>query len=63
MERPKIRILLADDHSLVRQGFRRILDGQADMQVVGEAANGRLAVEMAARLQPDILVVDVTMPE
>lgn len=63
MERPKIRILLADDHSLVRQGFRRILDGQADMQVVGEAANGRLAVEMAARLQPDVLVVDVTMPE
>lgn len=63
MERPKIRVLLADDHSLVRQGFRRILDGQSDMLVVGEAANGRMAVEMVGQLQPDVLVMDVTMPE
>ena len=62
-EPKKIRILLADDHSLVRQGFRRILEGQSDMTVVGEAPNGRLAVEMAAQLLPDVLVMDVTMPE
>lgn len=63
MERPKIRVLLADDHSLVRQGFRRILDGQPDILVVGEAANGRLAVEMVGQLHPDVLVIDVSMPE
>jgi two-component system response regulator NreC len=63
METAKIRILLADDHSLVRQGFRRILEGQSDMTVVGEASNGRLALEMAGQLRPDILVMDVTMPE
>lgn len=62
-ESKKIRILLADDHSLVRQGFRRILEGQSDMTVVGEASNGRVAVEMASKLLPDVLVMDVTMPE
>ncbi|MFM7553786.1 MAG: response regulator transcription factor, partial [Verrucomicrobiota bacterium] len=62
-EPKKIRILLADDHSLVRQGFRRILEGQSDMTVVGEASNGRVAVEMASKLLPDVLVMDVTMPE
>ena len=46
----KIRILLADDHSLVRQGFRRILEGQSDMTVVGEAPNGRVAVEMVGQM-------------
>ena len=59
----KIRILLADDHSLVRQGFRRILEGQSDMTVVGEAPNGRVAVEMVGQMLPDVLVMDVTMPE
>lgn len=63
MEPAKLRILLADDHSLVRQGFRRILEGQPDMTVIGEASNGRLALEMTGRLRPDILVMDVTMPE
>lgn len=63
METAKIRILLADDHSLVRQGFRRILEGQSDMTVVGEASNGRIALEMVGQLRPDILVMDVTMPE
>jgi len=58
-----IKILLADDHSLVRQGFRLILSAQPDMQIVGEAANGREAVELAAKLQPDIVIMDVTMPE
>jgi DNA-binding NarL/FixJ family response regulator len=63
MEPAKLRILLADDHSLVRQGFRRILEGQHDMTVIGEASNGRLALEMTGQLRPDILVMDVTMPE
>src|SRR5258708_5608496 len=58
-----IRILLADDHSLVRQGFRAILSAQQDMQIVGEAASGREAVELAEKLQPDVAVMDVTMPE
>jgi two-component system, NarL family, response regulator NreC len=58
-----IRILLADDHALVRQGFRMILAAQPDMEIVGEAGNGREAVELAARLQPDVVVMDVAMPE
>jgi len=58
-----IKILLADDHSLVRQGFKMILDAQQDMQIVGEAGNGREAVELAEKLQPDLIVMDVTMPE
>ena len=59
----KIRILLADDHALVRQGFRMILAAEPDMLIVGEAANGRDAVELAERLQPDLVVMDVAMPE
>jgi len=58
-----IKILLADDHSLVRQGFSMILSAQADMQIVGEASNGREAVELAGKLHPDVVVMDVTMPE
>jgi DNA-binding NarL/FixJ family response regulator len=59
----KTRILLADDHRMVRQGFRLILDAQEDMEVVGETGNGREAVEMAKALRPDVVVMDVTMPE
>jgi two-component system, NarL family, response regulator NreC len=59
----KIRVLLADDHAVVRQGFRLILAGQPDMEIVGEAGNGREAVELAERLHPDIVVMDVAMPE
>ena len=59
----KITILLADDHSVVRQGFRRILESQADMAIVGEASNGREALERAGSLKPDIVVMDVAMPE
>jgi DNA-binding NarL/FixJ family response regulator len=59
----KIRIVLADDHSVVRQGFRRILEAQADMEIVGEACNGKEALESAARLTPDVVVMDVAMPE
>lgn len=63
MPNKKTRILLADDHAVVRNGFRMILAAQDDLEVVGEAANGREAVESAASLQPDVVVMDVTMPE
>lgn len=59
----KIRILLADDHSVVRQGFSALLRAQADMDVIAEATNGREAVEKARELQPDVIVMDVAMPE
>jgi two-component system response regulator NreC len=59
----RIRILLADDHAVVRQGFKMILAAQSDMEIVGEAANGREAVELAQQLSPDVVVMDVSMPE
>jgi len=59
----KIRILLADDHAVVRQGFKMILAAQADMEIVGEAGNGREALDLAGQLQPDVVVMDVAMPE
>ena len=59
----RIRILLADDHAVVRQGFKMILSEQPDMEIVGEAGNGREAVELAESLKPDIVVMDVAMPE
>ena len=58
-----IRILLADDHAVVRQGFKMILDAQPDMEIVGEAGNGHEAVELAQKLKPDVVVMDVAMPE
>jgi two-component system, NarL family, response regulator NreC len=62
-EMKRIRILLADDHAVVRAGFKMILSAQADMEIVGEAGNGREAVESAEELKPDIVVMDVAMPE
>lgn len=58
-----IRVLLADDHAVVRRGFRMLLSAQPDIEVVGEASNGREAAEMAAALQPEIVIMDVSMPE
>src|ERR1700686_2953134 len=58
-----IRVLLADDHAMVRKGFRLILEAQADMEIAGEAGNGREAVELAEKLHPDVVVMDVAMPE
>ena len=58
----KIRILLVDDHRMVRQGFRMILEAQEDMEVIGVAGNGHDAVEMARNLKPDVVVMDVPMP-
>jgi DNA-binding NarL/FixJ family response regulator len=59
----RIRILLADDHAVVRQGFKMILAEQPDMEISGEAANGREAVELAEKIKPDVVVMDVAMPE
>jgi DNA-binding NarL/FixJ family response regulator len=62
MNSKPFRILLADDHSLVRQGFRRILESHPDFEIIGEAADGRQAVEMTEKLKPDVVVMDVAMP-
>jgi two-component system response regulator NreC len=59
----KIRILIADDHSIVREGVRMILSGQRDFEVVGEAATGREALELARQLRPDVVVMDISMPD
>src|SRR5665811_126318 len=59
----KIRILLVDDHQLFRQGLCRLLRDEPDMQVVGEAGNGRTALEQVRQLSPDVVVMDVSMPE
>ncbi len=58
-----IRILLADDHAVVRNGFRMILSAQRDLEVVGEASNGREAVALAEKTRPDLVVMDIAMPE
>ena len=57
-----IRILIADDHPIVREGLKRIVDGAADLSVVGEAASGEQVLQMAAGTRPDVLVLDVSMP-
>ena len=57
-----LRIVLADDHTIVRQGVRKILEEHPDWEVVGEAANGRDAVRLAVDLEPDIAVLDIGMP-
>jgi DNA-binding NarL/FixJ family response regulator/class 3 adenylate cyclase len=59
----RIRVLLVDDQELVRTGFRMILDAEEDMEVVGEAANGKDALAEAARVRPDVVLMDVRMPE
>ena len=59
----KITVLLADDHSLVRKGFRRMLEDDAGIEVVGEAANGPQAIEAAQALKPQVIVMDLAMPE
>jgi DNA-binding NarL/FixJ family response regulator len=63
MNNKRIRVLVADDHPLFRKGIRSLLESMADIEVVGEASNGRQAVEMAAELQPDVVLMDLQMPE
>ena len=57
-----IRVLLADDHEIVRAGLRLLIEGQDDMEVVGEAATGEEAINSVRALQPNVAVVDLTMP-
>jgi DNA-binding NarL/FixJ family response regulator len=59
----KLRVLLAEDHESVRQGLRALLEKQPDIDVIADAPNGRIAVERTASLKPDVVVMDVSMPE
>jgi len=59
----KLRILLADDHKMVREGLRLLIDSQPDMRVAGEAANGREVLQRAREIKPDVVVMDLSMPE
>ena len=58
-----IRVLLADDQSLVRAGFRLVLENETDIEVVGEASNGEEAIHSAGRLKPDVVLMDIRMPQ
>jgi len=60
---PPIRILLADDHQVIRTGLKSFLESQPDFKVVAEASNGREAIERALETRPDIILMDITMPE
>lgn len=58
-----IRIMLADDHTIVRQGLARLLNDQPDLKIVGEAVNGRTAVDKTLELKPDVVIMDIAMPQ
>ena len=60
---PPIRVVLADDHDILRQGLKMLLSLQSELQVVGEARTGREAVEVVDHLEPDVVVLDISMPE
>ncbi|MGK0334421.1 MAG: YesN/AraC family two-component response regulator, partial [Paraglaciecola sp.] len=57
-----IKIVLADDHALVRDGIKSLLEDEADLHVVGEASNGEEALEVATLLKPDLVIMDIRMP-
>src|SRR5689334_11015193 len=58
----KIKVLLADDHTVVRQGLRALLAAEEDMDILGEAENGRQAIQLCRKLSPDVAVIDIAMP-
>src|SRR6476660_5794383 len=58
-----IRVLMADDHVIFRDGLRKLLDGEEDIAIVGEASNGNECIKMLAKLKPDILLLDLRMPD
>ena len=59
----KIKVLIADDHAIVRMGLASLLNAEADLEVVGEAENGEVAVHKARELKPDVIVMDLVMPK
>jgi two-component system, NarL family, nitrate/nitrite response regulator NarL len=61
--KPTVRILVADDHAIFRDGLRKLLEGADDVQIIGEASNGTECIKMLAKLKPDILLLDLRMPE
>jgi two-component system, NarL family, response regulator NreC len=63
VEMDKLGVILADDHQMLREGLRLLINSQVDMEVVGEAENGEVAVVLAQKLQPDVVVMDISMPE
>lgn len=63
MSDKSIKIVIADDHAIVRQGLKLILSAQPDLEVIGEAANGKEVVELVQKLKPDVVLLDVAMPE
>ncbi len=58
----QIKILLVDDHAVVRMGFKMLIEAEADIKVIGEAESGEVAVKLFQELKPDIIVMDITMP-
>ena len=60
---PEIRVLVVDDHAILRDGIRTLLDRQVDIDVIGEASNGREAIALLSDLQPDIVLMDIAMPD
>jgi two-component system, NarL family, response regulator NreC len=63
MSAVNIRVILADDHAMVRSGLKAVLGGAVDIHVVGEASNGKEAIALAEKLNPDVVIMDLTMPE
>lgn len=62
VERSRITVLLAEDHQIVREGLRRLLEADGDIEIIGEAPSGREAVEMTLTLRPDVVIMDIAMP-
>src|SRR5262245_30952422 len=58
----KLRVFLADDHAVVREGLKLLVNAQPDMEVIGEAGDGQAALQLAFDLQPDVMIIDISMP-